>query len=79
MTNSSNSEKVVISDRELQKAKNIRLAEFYREMKTISGKADVIGSTPTRSWQTTGRVFSAAAAYEKVSKRGRSTGGRQVL
>jgi zinc protease len=32
-----------ISDRELEKAKNIRLVEFYDEMRTISGRANTIG------------------------------------
>ena len=33
-----------ITDHELQKAKNIRIAEFYRQMKTIDGKANTIGA-----------------------------------
>jgi zinc protease len=34
----------LVSDTELQKAKNIRLAEFYKQMETISGRANTIGS-----------------------------------
>jgi len=33
-----------VSDTELEKAKNIRLAEFYREMRTINGRANTIGT-----------------------------------
>jgi predicted Zn-dependent peptidase len=36
--------KTLVSDRELEKARNIRLAEFYRQMRTISGRADTIGT-----------------------------------
>src|SRR5262249_24447137 len=33
-----------ISDNELQKAKNIRLVEFYHQMRTINGRANTIGT-----------------------------------
>ena len=33
-----------VTDQELEKAKNILLANFYRQMKTISGKANTLGS-----------------------------------
>ncbi|MBL8191475.1 MAG: insulinase family protein, partial [Acidobacteria bacterium] len=33
-----------VTDQELEKAKNILLANFYRRMKTISGKADTLGN-----------------------------------
>jgi zinc protease len=33
-----------VDDREMQKAKNILLAQFYRQMKTISGQANTLGS-----------------------------------
>ena len=33
-----------ITDRELEKAKNIRLVEFYHQMRTISGRANTIGT-----------------------------------
>jgi zinc protease len=34
----------LVSEPELQKAKNTALADFYRSMKTISGKADLLGT-----------------------------------
>src|SRR5262249_24292390 len=34
----------VIEEHELQKAKNIAAADFYRSMKTINGKANVLGT-----------------------------------
>lgn len=34
----------LVSERELQKAKNAVLADFYRGMKTIRGKADLLGT-----------------------------------
>ena len=33
-----------VTERELQKAKNVLLAEFYREIQTINGKANELGS-----------------------------------
>lgn len=33
-----------VEDHELQKAKNVQLANFYRSMKTISGQANTLGS-----------------------------------
>ena len=33
-----------VTDKELQKAKNVLTAAFYRQMKTISGKANTLGS-----------------------------------
>src|SRR6202166_714242 len=34
----------MITDTELQKAKNIRLVEFFRQMRTINGRANTIGT-----------------------------------
>jgi zinc protease len=34
----------LVTEQELEKAKNILLAQFYRQMKTISGKANTLGS-----------------------------------
>jgi zinc protease len=34
----------LVTDRELQKAKNIRLVEFYQRMQTISGRANILGT-----------------------------------
>src|ERR1700682_6082564 len=39
-----NAKNAMFSDTELEKAKNIRLAEFYREMRTINGRANTIGT-----------------------------------
>src|SRR5580692_6217969 len=33
-----------VNDQEVEKAKNIRLAEFYRQVRTISGRANTIGT-----------------------------------
>jgi zinc protease len=34
----------LVEERELQKAKNTAVADFYRSMKTINGKANVLGT-----------------------------------
>jgi len=36
--------KTPISDQELEKAKNIRLVEFYHQMRTINGRGNTIGT-----------------------------------
>ncbi|HEV8384933.1 MAG TPA: hypothetical protein VGQ11_08685, partial [Candidatus Acidoferrales bacterium] len=56
-----------ITDQELEKAKNIRTAEFFRQMKTISGKSNVIGTYEVflGDYHT---LFNAAADYAKVTK-----------
>jgi zinc protease len=56
-----------ISDRELEKAKNIRLVEFYDQMQTISGRANTIGKYEVffGDYQ---KLFSAAKNYEGVTK-----------
>lgn len=36
-------QKSLVSEKELQKAKNTAVADFYRSMKTINGKANVLG------------------------------------
>jgi zinc protease len=56
-----------ITDLELEKAKNIRLAEFYRQMKTISGKSNIIGTYDVFLGDYN-KLFNAAADYAKVSK-----------
>jgi zinc protease len=56
-----------ITDEELEKAKNIRLAEFYRQMKTISGKSNVIGTYEVFLGDYH-KLFNAAESYAKVSK-----------
>jgi len=56
-----------ISDLELEKAKNIRLVEFYQQMRTISGRANTIGTYEVffGDYQ---RLFDAAKNYAAVSK-----------
>ncbi|MBI1766229.1 MAG: insulinase family protein [Acidobacteria bacterium] len=56
-----------VTDNELQKARNILLAGFYRQMKTISGKANTIGTYEVffGDYQ---KLFSAADDYAKVTK-----------
>ncbi|MCL4524367.1 MAG: insulinase family protein [Acidobacteria bacterium] len=56
-----------ITDEELEKAKNIRTAEFYRSMKTISGKSNVIGTYEVFLGDYH-KLFTAADSYNKVSK-----------
>lgn len=58
---------VGVTDEELQKARNILLAGFYRQMKTISGKANIIGTYEVffGDYQ---KLFTAADDYAKVSK-----------
>jgi predicted Zn-dependent peptidase len=34
----------LVAERELQKAKNTAVADFYRSLKTISGKANTLGT-----------------------------------
>ncbi len=55
-----------VSDQEVQKAKNILLADFYRLMKTINGKANAIGTYEVffGDYQ---KLFRAAQDLEKVS------------
>jgi zinc protease len=54
------------SDQELQKAKNILLAGFYRQMKTISGKANAIGVYEV-FFGDYHKLFTAADEYNKVT------------
>jgi zinc protease len=56
-----------VTDDELQKARNILLAGFYRQMKTISGKANTIGTYEV-FFGDYKRLFSAADDYAKVTK-----------
>jgi zinc protease len=56
-----------VSDQELEKAKNILLANFYREMKTISGRANTLGSYEV-FFGDYKKLFSAADAFNKVTK-----------
>ena len=58
--------KAGVTERELQKAKNALTADFYRQMKTISGKARALGNYEVffGDYQ---KIFSAAGAYAKVT------------
>jgi len=56
-----------VSDQELEKAKNIRLAEFYRQMRTISGRANTIGRYEV-FFGDYNQLFDAAKNYNAVTK-----------
>ena len=56
-----------ISDKELEKAKNIRLVEFYKQMQTINGRANTIGTYEV-FFGDYHRLFDAAKNYAAVSK-----------
>jgi len=56
-----------ISDTELEKAKNIRLVEFYREMRTINGRANTIGTYEV-FFGDYRKLFDAAKNYSAVTK-----------
>jgi zinc protease len=56
-----------ITDQELEKAKNIRLVEFYRQMRTISGRANTIGTYEV-FFGDYNRLFEAAKNYGGVTK-----------
>ena len=56
-----------VSDKELEKAKNIRLVEFYRQMRTISGRANTIGTYEV-FFGDYNKLFEAAKNYSAVSK-----------
>ena len=56
-----------VSDQEIEKAKNILLADFYRQLKTISGKANVLGSYEV-FFGDYRKLFTAAENYSKVTK-----------
>jgi zinc protease len=57
----------LISDRELEKAKNNRLAEFYREVRTINGRANTIGTYEVFMGDYN-KLFDAAKSYSAVTK-----------
>ena len=56
-----------ISDKELEKAKNIRLVEFYKQMQTINGRANTIGTYEV-FFGDYHRLFDAAKNYAAVNK-----------
>jgi len=57
----------LVTDRELEKAKNILVADFYRSMKTIDGKARSLGTYEV-FFGDYRKLFTAAASYSQVSK-----------
>jgi len=62
-----NAKNAMVSDTELEKAKNIRLAEFYREMRTINGRANTIGTYEV-FFGDYKKLFDAAKNYSAVTK-----------
>ena len=56
-----------IADQELEKAKNIRLVEFYHQMRTISGRANTIGTYEV-FFGDYNKLFEAAKNYAAVTK-----------
>ena len=61
------SKTALISDQELEKAKNIRLVEFYHQMRTINGRANTIGTYEIYFGDYT-KLFDAARNYSAVTK-----------
>jgi zinc protease len=57
----------LISDDELQKAKNIRLMEFYEQMRTINGRGNTIGTYEV-FFGDYHKLFDAAKNYGAVTK-----------
>jgi zinc protease len=57
----------LISDDELQKAKNIRLMEFYEQMRTINGRGNTIGTYEV-FFGDYHKLFDAAKNYGTVTK-----------
>ena len=56
-----------ITDQELEKAKNIRLVEFYQQMRTINGRANTIGTYEV-FFGDYHKLFEAAKNYGAVTK-----------
>jgi zinc protease len=56
-----------ISDQELEKAKNNRLVEFYRQMQTINGRGNTIGTYEVFMGDYN-KLFDAAKNYSAVTK-----------
>jgi predicted Zn-dependent peptidase len=62
-----NVKNALISHRELEKAKNNRLVEFYRQMRTINGRANTIGTYEV-FMDDYNKLFDAAKNYSAVTK-----------
>jgi zinc protease len=56
-----------VSDQELEKARNIVLAGFYRQMSTISGRANTLGSYEVFHGDYR-KLFTATTGYSQVTK-----------
>jgi zinc protease len=56
-----------VADQEMEKAKNILLADFYRNMKTINGRANTLGSYEV-FFGDYKKLFTAVDDYNKVTK-----------
>ncbi len=67
-----------VDDQELGKARNILLADFYREMKTINGKASALGDYEVLFGDFR-KLFTAADEYQKVTKQDLQRVARQYL
>jgi zinc protease len=57
----------LVSDAELEKATNIRLVEFYRQVRTINGRANTIGTYEV-FFGDYNKLFEAAKNYSAVTK-----------
>ena len=57
----------LVADQEIQKAKNILLADFYRRMKTISGKANALGNYEM-FFGNYRKLFTAEEDFNRVTK-----------
>lgn len=55
-----------VTEKELEKAKNIKLMNFYRSMETINGKANTVG-TYELYFGSFDKLFNAPEAYNKVT------------
>ena len=55
-----------VTDEELQKARNIRLSDFYRRLKTINGKANALGNYDV-FFGDYSRLFQAPDDYDRVT------------
>jgi zinc protease len=55
-----------VTEQELEKVKNLKLVEFYRDMETINGKANTVG-TYELFFDSYADLFRAPEAYNKVS------------
>ncbi len=59
--------KDLVTDQELQKAKNIALATFYRQMDTINGRANTLGTYEV-FFGDYHKLFNAVENYNRVTK-----------